>query len=88
MTNSARRRRPAIRQSGRRRARRLFVMAALIVALSGCAASDEASPVGIGPNTDQLKRSPCACMAVRQVYPPGWLPNLAKRLGGRLGGEG
>lgn len=51
--------------------RRVLALAVLL-ALAGCGAQREAQP-GIGSGADTYKRSPCACLAVPQHYPPGWL---------------
>lgn len=44
----------------------LLIAAGLL--LSACHASDLLEPIGIGPDRDQLKRSPCACFEILQTY--------------------
>lgn len=51
---------------GRLRSVSLFLAAGLL--LSACSASDLLEPIGIGPDRDQLKRSPCACFEILQNY--------------------
>jgi hypothetical protein len=49
-----------------------FLLLSLVI-LSGCASvfgSDEVpDPVGIGNDVNELKRSPCSCIELQQVYP-------------------
>jgi hypothetical protein len=40
--------------------------------LSSCGSSDMFEPIGIGPERDDLKQSPCACIELPQTY-VGWL---------------
>ncbi len=40
----------------------------VIALLSGCSSSSMLEPVGIGPDRDELKKSPCACVEIPQVY--------------------
>jgi hypothetical protein len=58
--------------------RKVFLFAALLV--SGCSSvipPVEEEPVGIGRGTDDYKRSPCACLEIRQAPADAeWLRRL------------
>lgn len=43
---------------------RFFAVFALVLAVGGCGQVYDREPVGIGYDNDELKLSPCACMAV------------------------
>ena len=64
-------------------AARLALALLLAAPLSGCGLiqTEEKSP-GIGSGTDQLKKSPCACVDIEQRYPPGWRDAFRRRLAG------
>lgn len=43
----------------------------LVTWLASCGNSNQLEPIGIGPDRDELKRSPCACVELQQMYPLG-----------------
>lgn len=60
---------PLLRQARKGRIGLLLLLAA---ALSGCGTSQMQEPIGIGPDRDELKQSPCACFELPQRL-PGWV---------------
>jgi len=49
----------------------LFAVGALI--LAACGSLYEKEPVGIGPNWEELKKSPCACLQLKKAPElPAW----------------
>ncbi len=52
-----------------RRGRHAAVCLIVMSILSGCGTSSPSEPIGIGPDRDNLKRSPCACVEIPQRSP-------------------
>lgn len=50
---------------------RRAMVCVMVLALCGCGDSNLLEPIGIGPDRDSLKRSPCACYELPQ-HGPAW----------------
>lgn len=42
--------------------------ASVVMTVSACGTVNSLEPIGIGPDRDELKRSPCACTELPQNY--------------------
>lgn len=42
----------------------------VITLFSSCGSSSLSEPIGIGPDRDELKQSPCSCFEIPQNYAP------------------
>jgi hypothetical protein len=58
----------AAKRGGTKFTVRPYVGVCLIAFLSSCGSSDMFEPIGIGPDRDDLKRSPCACVELHQDF--------------------
>jgi hypothetical protein len=47
---------------------RFLLVGAVVLFLSACGSSKVPEPVGIGSDTDELKKSPCACIEIPQDF--------------------
>ncbi len=69
---------------GSRGAVRLAVMAGLLL-IAGCQTNDVELPRRVGGGTDELKRSPCACLALPLDHSPAGAAATLADLMGRAG---
>jgi len=47
---------------------RFLLVGAVVLFLSACGSTKVPEPIGIGSDTDELKKSPCACIELPQDF--------------------
>lgn len=53
-----------------------LVAGMLLLLLGACSGTETEKPVGIGSEANEMKRSPCACIEIQQIYPEGYRDSL------------